>query len=478
MITRFLVRDLAMVRSSSNRYDDCVPELVSTESFCVSVMPQGPGRREFFRMGGVSLAAISPLGLPLSEVLAREAAGGGGKQINVIFMFLQGGASHIDMYDMKPDMSEEVRGLYSPAPTNLPGLQLSDQLPRLRGCADKFSLIRSMHSYTSKHGEGDVHIMCGSPVDKNLQAPGIGAVLSLQQPQQAPVPPFVHMGQMKHPAHTAPGYGGFLGHAHDPFRIKQNPNDADFAVRAFDTADDVDLSRSAGRTILLKSLDRFQASRENQLEFARTQDAFTQRALSLSTSRQAKNAFDLSQEPARLRDAYGRNRVGQGLLLARRLVEAGVRFVTIKGYVETGIYAWDHHWGIFPHLERQLPIYDNSYSALLQDLDDRGLLESTLVITAGEFGRTPKINTNKRGPGRDHWGRCFSLTMGGGGVQTGRVVGASDRFGGVPSERPVSVPDFVATVYHALGLDPKAEVMAQGRPMPMLPEGSVVDELF
>ncbi len=168
-------------------------------------------RRTFFQAGGLALGAISPLGLSLSDVLANEAASGGKKQINVIFMFLQGGASHIDMYDMKPNAPDEIRGKYDPASTNLAGLQLSDQLPRLRTCADKFSLIRSMHSYTSKHGEGDVHIMCGSPVDKNLQAPGIGAVLSRQQKQQAPIPPFVHLGDMKHPAYSAPGFGGFLG---------------------------------------------------------------------------------------------------------------------------------------------------------------------------------------------------------------------------------------------------------------------------
>ena len=393
-------------------------------------------RRELFTMGGLAVGAISPLGLSLPEVLANESNGRGKKPINVIFMFLQGGASHIDMYDMKPNMSAEIRGKYDPAPTNLPGLQLSDQLPKLSTCADKFSLIRSMHSYTSKHGEGDVHIMCGSQLDKNLQAPGIGAVLSRQQKQQAPVPPFVHMGDMKHPAYSAPGYGGFLGRTYNPFLIDQDPNSSSFAVRAFDTAANVDVSRLAGRKQLLRSLDQYQAERQRQLEFARAHDTFTERALDLATSRQAKEAFDLSREPAKLRDAYGRNRVGQGMLLARRLVEAGVRFVTIQGYVDTGIYAWDHHWGIFPHLDQQLPFYDNSYSALLNDLDDRGLLETTLVITAGEFGRTPKINTNKRGPGRDHWGRCFSLTMGGGGVKTGLVIGSSDKYGAVPADRP------------------------------------------
>ena len=435
-------------------------------------------RRDFFQLGGLAIGAISPLGLSLPEVLAAEAASGGKKQINVIFMFLQGGASHLDMYDMKPNAPDEIRGKYDPASTNLAGLQLSDQLPKLRSCADKFSLIRSMHSYTSKHGEGDVHIMCGSPVDKNLQAPGIGAVLSMQQQQQAPVPPFVHLGDMKHPAYTAPGFGGYLGHMYNPFLIKQDPNQANFAVKEFDGAAGIDPNRLDSRRHLLRSLDQYQREREKQLAFARAQDSFTEQALTLSTSRKAKEAFDLSEEPAKLRDAYGRNRVGQGMLLARRLIEAGVRFVTIQGYVDTGIYAWDHHWGIFPHLDIQLPIYDNSYSALLNDLDERGLLETTLVITAGEFGRTPKINTQKRGPGRDHWGRCFSLTLGGGGVKTGRVIGASDNVGGVPTDRPVSVGDFVATVYHALGLDSKAEFVAQGRPMKMLPEGSAVKELF
>jgi uncharacterized protein (DUF1501 family) len=240
----------------------------------------------------------------------------------------------------------------------------------------------------------------------------------------------------------------------------------------------VDVDRLSGRSSLLRSLDRYQSAQERQLEFSLYHNNFREQALKLATSRQAKEAFDLAQEPDKLRDAYGRNRVGQGMLLARRLIEAGVRFVTIQGYVDTGIYAWDHHWGIFSHLEQQLPIYDSSYSALLNDLADRGMLDTTLVITAGEFGRTPKLNKDKQGPGRDHWGRCFSLTLGGGGVKTGQVIGASDKFGAVPTERPVSVPDFVATVYHALGLNPHAEFLSQGRPMKMLPQGEVVHELF
>lgn len=424
------------------------------------------------------MGAISPLGLSLANVLARESERGKASPTNVIFMFLQGGASHLDMYDMKPQMPREVRGKYEPAATNLPGLRLSDRLPELSRCADKFSLIRSMHSYTSKHGEGDVHLMCGSPLDKNLQAPGMGAVLCHQQKQQAPIPAFVHLGDMKHPAYSAPGFGGFLGRTTNPYLIKQDPNAVDFSVQEFESAQGVDVNRLSGRKHLLRALDRFQAARELDREAVETQDAFTQRALDLATSRKAKQAFDLSRESPTLRDAYGRNRVGQGMLLARRLVEAGVRFVTIQGYVDTGIYAWDHHWGIFPHLDQQLPIYDQSYAALLNDLDQRGLLESTLVITAGEFGRTPKINANQRGPGRDHWGRCFSLTLGGGGVKTGQVIGSSDRYGAVPESSPVSVADFVATVYHVLGMDPNAKFVAQGREITMLPEGTVVKGLI
>ena len=347
-------------------------------------------RREFFQYGGLALGAISPLGLSLPEVLAREAASGGKKRINVIFLFLQGAASHVDMYDLKPSMPDEIRGKYQPVSTNLPGLQLSDQLPKLSQCADKFSLIRSMHSYSSEHGQGDFHMMCGSPEDKNIQPPGIGAVLSWQQKQQAPVPPFVHLGNMKHPAHSAPGYGGFLGRTYDPFLIDQDADEPGFAVKEFDAAADVDVDRLSGRSSLLRSLDRYQSAQERQLEFSLYHNNFREQALNLATSRQAKEAFDLAQEPDKLRDAYGRNRVGQGMLLARRLIEAGVRFVTIQGYVDTGIYAWDHHWGIFSHLEQQLPIYDSSYSALLNDLDDRGMLDTTLVITAGVgMGGTP-----------------------------------------------------------------------------------------
>jgi hypothetical protein len=441
--------------------------------------PRTTTRRDFLRVGGLHIGALSALGLSLPEVLAQKAAQkasgkGTDKPINCIFMFLQGGASHIDMYDMKPEMSAEIRGEFSPAKTNLPGLHLSDRLPKLSACADKFSIIRSMQSYTSKHGEGDVHIMSGSPVNKAMQPPSFGAVTSWQKKQASHVPPFVHLGDLR----NAAGHAGYLPRRHDPYLIAQDPNLPDFSVKEFNTAENLTPARMSDRKSLLAALDRYERVGEEQLRFARVHDEFSEQAFALATSKHAKQAFDISQESDKLRDTYGRNTVGQQMLMARRLVEAGVRFVTVLGYVDTKIYGWDHHWGIFPHLKQQLPIYDQSYSALLNDLDDRGLLDNTLVITAGEFGRTPRINTNKRGPGRDHWGKCFSLTLGGGGVKTGRVIGASDKFGAEVTDRPVTVADFSATVYRALGLDPKAEWTLNGRTEKMLPEGRAVQELF
>ena len=194
------------------------------------------------------------------------------------------------------------------------------------------------------------------------------------------------------------------------------------------------------------------------------------------TGSKAKDAFDINQESDATRDAYGRNRVGQGLLLARRLVEAGVRFVTVKGYVR---YGWDHHPEVFPRLRTEVPPYDQGYAALLKDLADRGMTENTLVITAGEFGRTPRLNTDARGPGRDHWNKAFSLTMGGGGIKTGLLLGATDKHAAEVTERPVSVEDYAATVYHTLGMDPKGSGYTHsGRPMPALPEGNVIPELL
>lgn len=431
--------------------------------------PCRPSRRDFLRVG-----ALTPLGVSLSRLLAEEQASK--KQTNCILLWMLGGPSHIDMYDLKPDAPAEIRGELTPIQTRLAGIGLGELMPRLAACNDKFSLIRSMHSYTASHGRGDHHLLSGRRYSKDFVPPSFGAVLAWQQAHGLRgIPPFVQVGDMKSTNFGRQGKAGALGRNYDPFLVDRDPNSSRFRVEAFRTPDSLGVERLTDRQRLLRSVDRFQTSGEQQLRFAKTQDAFTAKAFDILTSQKAKRAFDLEQEPQQTRDAYGRNRVGQGLLLARRLIEAGVRFVTVKGYVR---YGWDHHPEVFPRLRTEVPPYDQGYAALLNDLDDRGLLDNTLVITAGEFGRTPRLNTDARGPGRDHWSRAFSLTIGGGGIRTGMVLGATDKHAAEIVDRPVSVEDYAATVYHALGMDPrKVYHTLDGRPTESLPAGKVIAEL-
>ncbi|MDP6447480.1 MAG: DUF1501 domain-containing protein [Pirellulaceae bacterium] len=430
-------------------------------------------RRDLLRVG-----ALTPLGVTLSGLLARESAAATAKSTNCILLWMLGGPSHIDMYDLKPDAPAEIRGELNPIQTRIAGVELSELMPNLAGCNDKFSLIRSMQSYTSSHGMGDHHLLSGRRYSKEFTPPSFGSVMTWQRAGQKTggVPPFVQVGDMKSTNFGRQGQAGALGHKYDPFLVERDPNSSSFQVEAFSTPDSIGIQRLADRQSLLRSVDRFQSRGEQQLPFAETHSAFTEQAFDLLTSQKAKQAFDIEQEPPRVRDAYGRNRVGQGLLLARRLIESGVRFVTVKGYVR---YGWDHHPEVFPRLRTEVPPYDQGYAALLKDLDDRGMLENTLVITAGEFGRTPRLNSDARGPGRDHWSRAFSLTIGGGGVRTGVVIGATDKHAAEISDRPVSVEDYAATVYHALGMNPgKVYPTLDGRPTVSLPAGDVIPELI
>lgn len=389
-----------------------------------------------------------------------------------------GGPSHIDMYDLKPQAPAEIRGELHPIQTQLAGVELGELMPNLAACNDKFSLIRSMHSYTASHGQGDHHLLSGRRYSPNFMPPSFGAIMAWQKANEhaGQVPPFVQVGDMKSTSFGRQGQAGALGRNYDPFLVDRDPNSSSFQVEAFSTPDSVGIPRLTDRKSLLSGLDQFHSHAEKQLQFAQTKDAFTEQAFDLLTSQQAKKTFDIEQEPEQVRDAYGRNRVGQGLLLARRLIESGVRFVTVKGYVR---YGWDHHPEVFPRLRTEVPPYDQGYAALLRDLDDRGMLEDTLVITAGEFGRTPRLNTDARGPGRDHWSQAFSLTMGGGGIKTGLVLGATDKHAAEIVDRPVSVEDYAATVYHALGMDPhKTYLTLDGRPTEGLPAGNVIRELL
>ncbi|MBT4868286.1 MAG: DUF1501 domain-containing protein [Planctomycetaceae bacterium] len=433
----------------------------------------GFSRRELLQVGSLSALGVNLLDTVQQPAVAAQPR----REVNCILLWLLGGPSHIDMYDMKPLAPPEIRGELNPIATRVPGLELSELMPHMADCAEKFSVIRSMHSYSPTHGQGDFHLMSGNRLTNSLNPPGFGAMLTWQQERRArQTPPFVQVGKLASPRYGDPGFGGFLGRTYDPFVVERDPNSGSFAVDEFSPPESVGVDRLSDRQSLLAALDQFQSHKERQLQFARTHEVFREQALSMITSRRAKDAFDISQESEKVRDNYGRNRVGQGLLLARRLVEAGVRFVTVKGYVR---YGWDHHPEVFPRLRTEVPPYQQGYAALLNDLDQRGMLDNTLVITAGEFGRTPRLNNDPRAPGRDHWNRCFSLTLGGGGIKKGIVLGASDKHAAEIADRPVSVPDFAATVYHALGLNPKAELRTlDDRPTLALPKGEVIPELI
>lgn len=431
-------------------------------------------RRDFLTVG-----ALTPLGVSLSGLLQQESlANTTRRPKSCILLWMLGGPSHIDMYDLKPDAPTEIRGELNPIQTRIPGIELGELMPNMARSMDKFSLIRSMYSYTASHGKGDHHLLSGRKYTNDFYPPSFGSVLAWQAEarQRTSVPSYVQIGHMQSTNFGEQAKAGVLGRKYDPFLVESDPNSGSFSVEAFTPNDTIGIERLADRQSLLNQVDQFQAKVDRQMRFAKTHDAFNEQAFDLLTSNKAKQAFDIAQEPDLVRERYGRNRVGQGLLLARRLVESGVRFVTVKGYVR---YGWDHHPEVFPRLKTEVPPYDQGYAALLEDLAERGMLEDTLVITAGEFGRTPRLNTDSRGPGRDHWGQAFSLTMGGGGVKTGVVLGATDKHAAEVTERPVAVEDYAATVYHALGMNPhKTFETLDGRPTEGLPEGNVISELI
>ena len=455
------------------------------------------GRRHFLASVGTGMGLLALRAMAAeqsSNPLAPRQPAFRPKARRLIHLFMNGGPSHIDSFDPKPELAkyagkplpgprlltERATGSGFPSPFRFfprgqSGLPVSDLFPRVAECADLLCVVRSMQSDTPNHEPALMLMNCG---EQRQMRPSMGAWLVHGLGTEcANLPGFVSLCPGGLPIQEGQNWqNAFLPAACQGTHLDtlaDSPNQwienlANQAVTPRTQRAQLALARK------LAALSPNSLPADPRLE-----GRLGSMELAFRMQWEASDALDLAREDQSTRDLYGDTVQGRQMLLARRLIEAGVRFVTIQGYVDTGIYAWDHHWGIFPHLDQQLPIYDNSYAALLKDLDDRGLLDTTLVITAGEFGRTPRLNyTDKRGPGRDHWGKCFSLTMGGGGIRTGQVIGASDKYGAIPEKRPVSVPDFVATVYQALGLDPQAEFVAQGRPLKMLPKGTPVSELF
>lgn len=414
---------------------------------------------QFDRRGFLKLGAILPWGyISWGDVLRAQAQPK--KDISVIHLFLQGGLSQMDSFDPKPDADPKYRSPFKTIPTNVAGLRVTEHLPLSAKQADKYTVIRSMTHKKSAHGEAVTLLLTGHDALPTLQPPSMGSLIGKELGPRNELPGYVWVPQS--PGNSA--RGGFLGPTYNPFDAGET-NVPRYSVRDLDLPIGVDWSRMEGRHSLLSFVDSRIAKWDTTQTFESI-DSYHRTALDLMRSPLAKKAFDINAEPQKLRDKYGRTTMGQGCLLARRLVEAGVRFVTVSKQGQ----AWDHHSNIFPLLSNSfLPEFDAAYAALLEDLSERGMLDSTLVLMTGEFGRTPEINVNA---GRDHWPACFTVTIAGAGFEGGRVIGASDKDGKFITDTPVEVPDFMATLYHRLGVDhTKENVSNIGRPLRIVPDG-------
>ena len=445
---------------------------------------------------------IGSLGLPaLLAAEGRAVAPAKPRAKSCILLFLWGGPSQPDMWDVKPDAPEGMRSPFRPIATNVPGIEISDQMPLSARVADKYTIIRSMSHDSNNHEPSVYHTMTGrrnpslvvpANARKRLDFPGVGAIVSAFSPTSA-MPASVTIPQpVGHDGFNYAGtHAGFLGPRFDPMELRQSTAQSNKTDGAYALGLPPGVTRD--RLVARYGLLRVMEAEDRTLQSApATQglDASRERAYRMVASPVAKRAFDLDREDPRLRDRYGRNEYGESFLLARRLVEAGVRLVTATWlyFVPANnriLNVWDTHGGTpdlgnatgFAMLKADygIPPFDLAYSALLEDLASRGLLDETLVVTVGEFGRTPKINPNQ---GREHWGMCYSALVAGGGIRGGQVYGSSDKNGAFPRENPVAPEDLLATIYEALGIDPSAEVRdREGRPY-RISEGKPVTGLF
>jgi hypothetical protein len=444
----------------------------------------GITRRELLQVGYSGL-----LGIGLPSLLTRRAeAAAPRKPKSVILVFLTGAPSHVDTFDLKPEAPPEVRGKFRPIATKVPGLLVCEHLPRLAARATKYALVRSLAHRDNNHLVATHHLLTGHPqpgaffdkVASRDDWPSYASALNYLKPRTDGIPGGVNLPTflMEGPL-TWPGqHAGFLGPKYDPWQITRDPNARDFRVDALRLAPGLEVDRLADRKALLEQVNRQQERLLDQAVSRRLSDQ-QQLAFSVLTSGRVARALEMDREPAAVRDRYGRHAFGQSLLLARRLVQAGVPVVQANmGRVQN----WDNHGDIFPRLkDRLLPPLDQGVAALLDDLEATGLLDETLVLLLGEFGRTPKLSTQRGargGPGRDHWAPCFFGLFAGAGVRGGQVIGRSDKIGAYPVTTPYVPDDVGATVYHVLGVDPEAEVRdRQNRPV-QLNRGRVIQALF
>jgi len=432
---------------------------------------RGVSRRAFLRVGGLSALGLS---LPAFLRLQSQAAANGlapRRSINCILLWMQGGPSHIDTLDPKPDAPAEIRGEFSTIATRIPGVRICEHLPLLARQFDKLSLIRGHDPKNGSHGVADHLMMSGRPFNAALAFPCYGSVVARERGYRNGMFPFVQLGRHIDRRFNG-GVAGFLGDQYNPFEVNEDPNAAGFRVRDLSLPPSANRLRLERRYNMLTELDRYQDAVESGASGpVQARDAFYERAHALITSPAARRAFNLDQESARTRDVYGRNTLGQSCLLARRLIEAGVHFVTVTDG------GWDTHQDNFRSLrDRLLPRLDRAYSALLQDLHSRGMLDNTLVVWFGDFGRTPKVNPSA---GRDHWATAGVACMGGGGIRLGEVVGSTNALAEVVVDNPVAPEDIAATIYHALGIPLHTWYRAQdGRPIELVPTGRPVRQLI
>jgi hypothetical protein len=418
-------------------------------------------RRGFLRIG--SIAAFGSLSW--DEVLKLRAAGPAkpaADEISVIHLWLAGGLSHLDTFDMKPASDRKYRSVFAEIPSSLAGLRVSEHLPKTAQRMHKVTLVRSMTHKQSAHGTAQTLMLSGHDALPTLLAPSMGSVVSKELGPRNELPPYVVIPQPRGNNARA----GFLGPRYNPFSAGEVHVPA-YSVRDMDLPMGVDWTRMEGRHSLLNLVDSKIRAWDTSGTFE-TLDSYYQSAIDLMKSPRAKKAFDIGAEPEALRGRYGKTAMGQGCLLARRLVESGVRFVSVG----KGENAWDHHGNLFPAYANEfMPELDSAFATLLDDLEERGMLERTLVLLTGEFGRTAEINVNN---GRDHWPNCFSLVVAGAGVPGGQVVGASDAEGMYVKDHPVEVPDLMAAVFRKLGVNYENEYVSNiGRPL-KIAEGTPV----
>ncbi len=429
-----------------------------------STLCNGVSRRDFLRIG-----ALAPLGLSLADLLSNKALAGAAapRAKSVLLVFLGGGISHHDTFDLKPGAVEEIRGKYKGIPSSVPGLHVGELLPRMAKVMDKVCLVRSGTHENDHHETATNWVLSGRFGSPFGDFPSMGAVVAHETGFSGLVPPYVAVP--RNPAFTWElGKSAWLGGRYESFKCG-DPNAKEFKVRDLSPSAALSAHSVDRRRTLLEAVDNLSARVKGNDQIA-TYDEFQQKAAEMVLAPTAQAAFDISKESEKQRDEYGRTEFGQSCLMARRLIEGGVKFVTVN------FGGWDHHAKIFENLDKKLPVFDQGLAALIADLERSGLMKETLLLVMGEFGRTPKVNKDA---GRDHWGRAGSMIFAGAGVTPGKIIGATDRDGAFVTERPVRPADVASTVYEALGINPRKELRTpEGRPVAILDQGNTVEELF